>query len=145
MCGLGTECKCSGYTVCVSLSKCTWLSNHHSFVSATFTDAISPQNTKVSLSVSIDVVSEENEMFRVTCTATGGTLSTSSLTGPGLGGERLELQAEGSIGRTGQNTYSVTSDTLSRHNIGDIYICTATNNMSSLNSSIVLAGIIADS
>ena len=80
-------------------------------------------------------------MFRVTCTATGGTLSTSSLTGPGLGDGGLELQAEGRIGRTGQNTYSVTGDTLARHSVGDTYICTASNNVSSLNSSIVLAGI----
>ena len=49
----------------------------------------------------------------MTCRAAGGTLSTSSLTGPGLGGGGLQLQAVGSIGRTEQNTYSVTSGTVS--------------------------------
>ena len=66
----------------------------------------------VSLLSSIGVVSGREGIFRVTCTATGGTLSTSSLTGPVLGGGGLQLQAEGSIGRTGKNTYSVTSDTI---------------------------------
>ena len=79
--------------------------------------------------------------FRVTCTATGGTLSTISLTGPGLGGGGLQLQAEGSIGRTGQNTYSVTSGTLSGQSNGDTYMCTAMNDVSSPEISAVLAGI----
>ena len=71
----------------------------------------------------------------MTCTATGGTLSNSSLTGPGLGGGGLQLQAEGSIGRTGQNTYSVTSDILSEHSNGSNYTCTAMNNVSSTENS----------
>ena len=78
----------------------------------------------------------------MTCTATGGTLSTSSLTGPGLGGG-LELQAEGSIGRTGQNTYSVTSDTLSGRSNGDTYTCTAMNDVSSPETNMELAGYIS--
>ena len=77
----------------------------------------------------------------MTCTATGGTLSTSSLTGPGLGSGGLQLQAEGSIGRTGQNTYSVTSDTLLAQSNGSNYICTAMNNVSSPKISAVLAGM----
>ena len=78
----------------------------------------------------------------MTCTATGGTLSTSSLTGPGLGGGGLQLQAKGSIGRTGQNTYSVTSGCLSEQSNGSIYTCTAINNVSSPAISAVLAGIM---
>ena len=67
----------------------------------------------------------------MTCTASGGTVVSSSLTGPG--GVDLELQPVGSIGRTGQNTYSVTSGTLSgiRRSNGDTYQCTATANLSS--------------
>ena len=95
----------------------------------------------MSLSVSIGVVSGREGTFNVTCTATGGTLSTSSLTGPGLGGEGLQLQAEGSIGRTGQNTYSVTSNTLSGQSNGDNYTCTAMNDVSSPETNEVLAGI----
>ena len=79
----------------------------------------------------------------MTCTATGGNLSTSSLTGPGLGGG-LELQAEGSIGRTGQNTYSVTSDTLSGPSNGSNYTCRAMNDVSSPEISAVLAGIYCE-
>ena len=78
----------------------------------------------------------------MTCTAAGGTLSTSSLTGPGLGGGGLQLQAEGSIGRTGQNTYFVTSGILSEQSNGSNYTCTAMNNVSSLEISAVLAGIM---
>ena len=99
-------------------------------------------NIIVSVSVSIGVVSGREGTFRVTCTATGGTLSTSSLTGLGLGDGDLQLQAEGSIGRTGQNTYSVTSDTLSGQSNGDTYICIAVNDVSSPISSVMLEGII---
>ena len=90
--------------------------------------------------MSIEVVSRREGTFTVTCTATGGTLSTSSLTGPGLGGGGLQLQAEGSIGRTGQNNYSVTSDTLSGQSNGDTYNCTAMNDVSSPENNTVLAG-----
>ena len=96
----------------------------------------------MTLSLSIGVVSGREGTFNVTCRATGGTLSTSSLTGPGLGGGGLQLQAEGSIGRTGQNTYSVTSDTLSGQSNGDTYTCTAMNDVSSPENSTVVAGII---
>ena len=95
----------------------------------------------VSLSIFIGVVSGREGTFRVTCRATGGTLPTSSLTGPGLGGGGLQLQAEGSIGRTGQNTYSVTSDTLSGQSNGDIYTCRVMNNVSSPEIRRMLAGI----
>ena len=91
--------------------------------------------------IAIEVVSERKGIFRVICTATGGTLLTSSLTGPGLS-VSLELHAEeGSIGRTGQNTYSVTSDSLFGRSDGDTYVCRADNELSSSNSSIVLAGM----
>ena len=75
------------------------------------------------------------------CTASGGTVVSSSLTGPG--GVDLELQPEGSIGRTGQNTYSVTSGTLSGGSNGDTYQCTAAAAVSSpdLSDSAVLRGI----
>ena len=93
------------------------------------------------MSASIGVVSGREGTFIVTCRATGGTLSTSSLTGPGLGGGGLQLQAEGSIGRTGQNTYSVTSSTLSGQSNGDTYTCTGMNDVSSPEIREVLAGI----
>ena len=82
-----------------------------------------------SVDVTINVMSSREGTFTVTCTASGGTVVSSSLTGPG--GEALELQPVGSIGRTGQNTYSVTSGTLSERNNGDTYHCTAAANLSS--------------
>ena len=72
----------------------------------------------MSVSVIIGVVSEREGTFGVTCRATGGTLSTSSLTGPGLGSDGLQLQAVGSIGRTGQNIYTANSGILSRQSNG---------------------------
>ena len=77
----------------------------------------------------------------MTCTASGGTVVNSSLTGPG--GVDLALQPVGSIGRTGQNVYSVTSDTLSGRSNGDTYQCTAADNLSSPHpsGSAVLSGM----
>ena len=87
--------------------------------------------------IAIEVVSEREGIFRVTCTITGGTLLTSSLTGPGLFG----VFERGTRGRTGQNTYSLTTGSLSGRSDGDTYVCTAENGLSSQNSSIVLAGM----
>ena len=77
----------------------------------------------------------------MTCTASGGTVVSSSLTGPG--GVDLELQPVVSIERTGQNTYSVTSGTLSGRSNGDTYQCTAAAAVSSPepSDSEVLRGI----
>ena len=97
----------------------------------------------VSVSMSIGVVSVREQTFNVTCTATGATLSTSSLTGPGLGGGGLQLQAVGSIGRTGNNTYTVTSGTLLGQSNGANYSCRVMrNNVSVTTSSTVLTGIM---
>ena len=95
----------------------------------------------MSVSVSIGVVSRREGTFNVTCRATGGTLSTSSLTGPGLGGEGLQLQPVGSIGRTGTNIYTANSGILSRQSNGATYTCTAMNDVSSPEMTTVLAGI----
>ena len=77
----------------------------------------------------------------MTCVANGGSVVSSSLTGPG--GVDLELQPVGSIGRTGQNTYSVTSGTLSGRSNGDTYQCTAAGEVSSphASDSTVLRGM----
>ena len=77
----------------------------------------------------------------MTCTASGGTVVSSFLTGPGE--VDLALQPVGSIGRTGQNTYSITSGTLSGRSNGDTYQCTAAANLSSpsLSDSAVLRGM----
>ena len=77
----------------------------------------------------------------MTCRATGGRLTGSnSLTGPGLSSSGLSLVAEGSIGYTGENIYSVTSVTLSE-DVGSVYTCTARNDVSSPQMTVTLAGI----
>ena len=100
-------------------------------------------NIAVQVSLSIEVVSGREGTFRVTCTATGRTLFTSSLTGPGLSVGGLQLRAVGSIGKTEHKTYSVTSDTLPRQSDGDKYTCTAMNNLSSPEISRAPEGIIS--
>ena len=97
--------------------------------------------TVSSVDVTINMLSSRQGTFTVTCTASGGTVASSSLTGPG---EDLELLPVGSIGRTGQNTYSDTSGTLSRRSNGDTYLCTAGADLSSphLSGSTVLRGIM---
>ena len=94
-----------------------------------------------SVAVTINVLSSRQGTFTVTCTANGGTVVSSSLTRPG--GVDLELQPVGSIGRTGQNIYSVTSATLSGRSNGDTYHCTAAADLSSpsLSNSAVLRGM----
>ena len=76
----------------------------------------------------------------MTCIATGGIITRSnSLTGSGLPDSGLSLEAEGSIGYIGKNTYSVTSDTLSE-DVGSVYTCTARNDVSSPQTTLELAG-----
>ena len=94
-----------------------------------------------SVDVTFNVESSRQGTFTVTCTASGGTVVSSSLTGPGL--VTLALQPVESIGRTGQNIYSVTSGILSGRSNGDTYQCTAAANLSSssLGDSTVLRGM----
>ena len=95
----------------------------------------------MAVSVAVEVLSVRKGTFRVTCTATGGTVSTSSFTGPGVD---LVLRPVGTVGRTGQNTYSVTSGTLSGRSNGDTYPCTAANGVSSPapSDNTVLTGMV---
>ena len=99
-------------------------------------------DTVSSVDVTINMVSSRQGTFTVTCTASGGTVVSSSLTGPG--GVDLELQPMGDIGRTGQNTYSVTSGTLSGRRNGDTYQCTVADEVSSPHpsDSTVLRGVL---
>ena len=92
----------------------------------------------VSVMMSIEVMSGREGTYRVTCTATGGRLSNSSLTGPGLG-SGLSLHRVGSSSDSGENTYSMTSDTLSA-DVGAVYTCIAKNAVSSQHTTRVLKG-----
>ena len=94
--------------------------------------------------ISVRVVSRRNRTYTVTCTVTGGRLSSSSLTGPGLDSSGLSLQRQGSSSDRGQNTYSRTSGTLS-DGVGSVYTCTVMNDVSSSETSLELDGINSDS
>ena len=73
-------------------------------------------------------LTEEHDTIFVTCNATGGTLNTSSFTGPGV---NSDLQPVGSIGRTGQNTYrAVYEANVTTASIGDEYYCNGSNEVS---------------
>ena len=80
------------------------------------------------MDVSIDVVSAREGTFTVTCTSSGGTVLSSSLTGPG--GLDLELQPVGTPQYRGQDTYRATTGTLTGASDGDTYSCTASNGVS---------------
>ena len=95
----------------------------------------------VSLFLSFEVVSARQGTYTVTCVATGGRLSSSSLTGPGLPSSGVTLQAVGSVGYTGQNAYIGTSTTFS-HSVGAMYDCTARNDVSSPRTTLVITGIL---
>ena len=73
----------------------------------------------------IDVQSAREGTFSVTCTARGGTVLNSSLTGPAT--VPHELQPVGRLGLRGDDTYSITTPSLSRGANGDTYQCIATN------------------
>ena len=76
----------------------------------------------------IDVQSAREGTFSVTCTARGGTVLNSSLTGPAT--VPHELQPVGRLGLRGDDTYSITTPSLSRGANGDTYQCIATNGAS---------------
>ena len=91
--------------------------------------------------ISVRIVSRADRRYTVTCTVTGGRLSSSSLTGPGLSSSGLSLQRQGSSSDRGENTYSRTSGTLSE-DVGSVYTCTVMNGMSSPETSLELAGTV---
>ena len=82
----------------------------------------------VTVDVVIEVQSAKEGIFSVTCTARGGTVLNSSLTGPGTVPQ--ELRPVGRVGLRGDDTYSITTPSLSRGANGDTYQCIATNGAS---------------
>jgi len=82
------------------------------------------------MDVSVAVVSAREGTFTVTCTSSGGTVLSSSRTGPG--GLDLELQPVGTPWYRGYNTYRATTTTLTGGSDGDTYHCTASNGVPAL-------------
>ena len=96
----------------------------------------------VNVDVVIEVLSARMGTFSVTCTARGGAVLISSLTGPG--GVYHELEPVGTPQMRGDDAYSITTRTLSGGNDGDTYQCIATNGVSTPDpsDSETLRGII---
>ena len=75
--------------------------------------------------MTVDILSAREGIFTVTCTARGGTVLNSSLSGPG--GINYELQLVGIQQMRGNDTYSVTTHAISDAINGDTYQCFAGN------------------
>ena len=102
---------------------------------------IPPPYTVSSVTLSVSVVSGREGTYTVTCRTTGGRALSISLTGPGItGGGGLSVVAEGTRQYRGQDNYTATSNTLSEE-VGSVYTCTASNNVSSPEASLELRGI----
>ena len=84
----------------------------------------------VTTSVSINLLSAREGIYTVTCTTTGGTVLSGSLTGPG----RVNIINFSSVGTRnyrGQDSYRASIGTRTGGGDGDTYQCTATNGVPS--------------
>ena len=97
--------------------------------------------TVISVEITLNFVSASEGTFSLTCIASGGAAISSSFTGPGL---NSELQPVGSIGRTGQNTYSATTDVINIAKNGDIrfYTCSVTTGLGTTSNTYTIASKI---
>ena len=96
--------------------------------------------TVEALDILIEVVSDMDMTFRVSCVTFGGSLIESSLTGPSnelLG--KLELVGNQEPQMIGADRYSVTKERTGGQN-GDLYTCTASTTGSTNTTSISLSG-----
>ena len=81
------------------------------------------------MAVTINVQSARDGTFTVTCTSTGGTVLSSSFTGPA--GEDLgQLEPVGTPQMRGQDMYSSTTPTRTGGRDGDMFNCVASNGVS---------------
>ena len=86
------------------------------------------------MSANIDVISQREGKFRVTCTSRGGSLRVLSMNVTEPGGFIFVLnniQAVGTTRRMGNDSFFGTTDVISRKKDMDIYWCTASNGLSS--------------
>ena len=82
----------------------------------------------MSVSASIEVVSQRDGQFKVKCTSTGGRALSIHVTGPGdFSSDLTAIQAVGSVQRVGNDRFSGTTDVISGGSNGDIYRCIAIN------------------
>ena len=86
---------------------------------------ISQSFSTVDVDVHVEVISARKGTFIVTCTAKGGTVLRSSLSGPD--GVNYTLNLVGTMNMRGDDTYSITTGMILRATNGDTYTCIATN------------------
>ena len=93
----------------------------------------------VTVDVNVKVISAREGTFTVTCTAKGGTVLSSSLSGPGI--VNYTLMLVGTRNRRGDDTYSVTTHTIYGGANGDIYSCIARNGAA---TQLAASGLLVD-
>ena len=76
------------------------------------------------------MVSAREGTYTVTCTTTGGTVLSASLTGPG-GVNIINFSPVGTRNYRGQDSYTASTRTRTGGSDGDTYQCTATNGVPS--------------
>ena len=90
------------------------------------------------------MVSAREGTYTVTCTTTGGTVLSGSLTGPG-GVNIINFSPVGTHNYRGQDSYTASTGTRTGGSDGDTYQCRATNGVPALDgstsSSATLSGI----
>ena len=80
------------------------------------------------MTASINVISVSLRTFTVTCTSNGGRALDITVTGPsGMVVTTGDISAVGTPGRTGNDRFSVTTNTITGGSNGDTYQCTASN------------------
>ena len=94
-----------------------------------------------SITGKFEVVSRNNNTFKVTCTSTGGGVLNMSVTGPDFYSHLSNIKAVDTVMRMGNDTFSGTTQTLTA-SYGEIYNCTASNGVSVLTKSIEVKGNI---
>ena len=90
----------------------------------------------VSVSASIEVVSQRDGEFKVKCTSTGGRALSIHVTGPGGFSDLTDIQAVGSVQRMGNDRFSGTTDVISGGSNGYVYQCVAINGVTIVLNSI---------
>ena len=92
----------------------------------------------MSVSATIEVVSQRDGEFKVKCTSTGGRALRMVVTGPGdFSSVQTDIQAVGSVQRVGNDRFYGITDVISGGSNGDICQCRAANGVSTVHSDTV--------
>ena len=93
------------------------------------------------MTISINVISVSLRRFTVTCTSNGGRALDITVTGPNGMVTTGAISAVGTPGRTGNDRFSATTNTITGVSNGDFYWCTASNGVATnRNNGVILRG-----